>query len=158
MAPQSSSLPALWFWFPLLSLVVAAIAVFFGPLIQLFIAKAQIRASVLSANRQTWINELREQIAAFIILAMDLKAHFEFELFDRPTFLQKLSEMRLRYITVNLMLNPKEADHRRLVELLQNAIDVGRKGVEPEKMNVPGIVELSQTILKREWERVKATK
>jgi hypothetical protein len=58
-----------------LPLVVAALAVLFGPIIQLVIAKAQIRASVLSTNRQRWIDQLREQLAEFIMAVAELSAY-----------------------------------------------------------------------------------
>ena len=57
-----------------LTAVTALVAVIVGPLISLFIAKQQnatnryalrkqIEASTVSANRQTWINTLRDSIA-----------------------------------------------------------------------------------------------
>ena len=52
---------------PVLSLIVTALAVFFGPIISLKIAKQQIRTSLVASHwqviapmRQAWINNLRE--------------------------------------------------------------------------------------------------
>jgi hypothetical protein len=59
-------------WLPVLSLVIAALAVFFGPLISLRIAKRQIEASLAVTIRQTiapmrqkWIDDLRERVAEY---------------------------------------------------------------------------------------------
>lgn len=151
MSPQFFSLPVL-------SLIVAVLAVFFGPLIQLFIAKAHIRASVLSANRQRWIDQLREQVAELITLACDLKARAEFPALDGPTTLQKTFEMQLRRSTIELLLNPKEKDHQQLAKLIGEATAGITKPPDEDKTNIRAIVALSQAILKREWERVKETR
>ena len=50
----------------LLSALVALVAVIVGPIVTWRIAKRQIQASVVSANRQNWINDLREAVAGFI--------------------------------------------------------------------------------------------
>ena len=55
---------------PVLSLVVAALAVFVGPLISWLVAKHQVASSLEVANkqiiapmRQAWINSLRDLLA-----------------------------------------------------------------------------------------------
>jgi hypothetical protein len=56
--------------FPVLSLVVAGLAVFVGPIISLQIARRQVASSLQVANkqitapmRQSWINSLRDLLA-----------------------------------------------------------------------------------------------
>ena len=71
-----------------------------------------------------------------------------------------LSEAKIR-----LLINPREEDHSRLVELLHKALFAAsspkRHGETDEQAamvlrdHVGAIVELSQSILKREWERIK---
>jgi hypothetical protein len=141
-----------------LSLVVAAVAVFFGPLIQLFIAKVQIRAAILSANRQRWIDQLREQIAQFLVLASDLKTNAVFRIYDAETTFKKNLEMQLRRSTIQLLLNPNEKDHKRLVELIGSATANISTPPDKDTTDLTIIVSLSQAVLKREWERVKAAK
>ncbi len=55
---------------PVLSLIVAALAVFVGPLISWLVAKRQLASSLEVANkqiiapmRQAWINDLRDLLA-----------------------------------------------------------------------------------------------
>jgi hypothetical protein len=66
--------------------------------------------------------------------------------------------MHLCKSTIRLMLNPKEEDHRHLVKLLDDVTAGITKPIDEDKTDIPAIVALSQAILKREWERVKATK
>lgn len=142
----------------LLSLVVAALAVFFGPLIQLFIAKKQIRATVLSANRQRWIDELRQLLAEFVTLAGELNAVARVGIYDGQNTVDKTSKMQLCRMKIMLMLNPAEDDHQRLLVLLQDAARGIHQSDDEDKTNIPAVVALSQSVLKREWVRVKATK
>ncbi len=57
-------------WLPVLSLIVAALAVFVGPFVTAWVARVQMRASLRAANkqivgpmRQQWIEALRDLIA-----------------------------------------------------------------------------------------------
>jgi len=97
-------------------LIVAALAVLFGPLISLWIAKRQIASSAEVTNkqitapmRQAWINTLRDLVAE---LTGDTLHYFTaghesegYKNFQRLTFLES---------KIQLMLNPNEADHQRL--------------------------------------------
>src|ERR1700743_789666 len=49
----------------LVSAATALVASITGPLVTLYIGRAQIRASVRSANRQRWIDAFRELISQF---------------------------------------------------------------------------------------------
>ena len=57
---------------PLLISVISActalVASILGPLVTLSVAKRQFNASVLSANRQKWIETLRDMLAELISL------------------------------------------------------------------------------------------
>ncbi len=145
----------------LISAITALCAVVLGPLVSLWAAQRQSRVAVLSANRQAWINALRDLIAecmstsGLIHLAdWSNRSQAEFEAkMERLTFL--ISKIRL-------MLNPKEEDHQRLVELLSTLLKSlgGRMAGDPKDAEagskaIKELVPLSQAILKREWERVK---
>ena len=52
----------------LVSATTALVASLVGPLVTLTVARRQISASVLSANRQKWIETLREMLAELISL------------------------------------------------------------------------------------------
>ena len=49
-----------------ISAVTALLAVLLSPLVSLWSAQRQSRVTVLSANRQAWINTLRDLIAEYI--------------------------------------------------------------------------------------------
>lgn len=53
----------------IVSAVTALFAVALGPLVSMWAAQRQSRVTVLSANRQAWINTLRELIAEYISIS-----------------------------------------------------------------------------------------
>ena len=120
------------------------------------IAVKQIRANLVSANRQAWINELRECLS---------------ELQSRITFVSilqsvpetgdledvKSSMSRIAFLThkLTLLINPKEEDHAQLLSLVKEIKGIAVRGGKPPQEKMDAITSLSQKILKREWERVK---
>jgi hypothetical protein len=160
---------------PILSLIIAALAVFFGPLISWRITKRQIESSVelatlqiessaevankqiIAPMRQAWINHLRELVAELTSATLHyFKAGHDFEgykNFQRLTFLESM---------IQLMLNPNEEDHQKLewmihdmmraLEALQHGDEKGR---ETFIATHPEVIKLSRQVLKREWNRVK---
>ncbi len=139
-----------------LPLVIAALAVFFGPLIQLSIAKRQIRATVLSANRQRWIDELRQLLAEFVTLAVELNTIARTGMYSGQNTLDKTAKMQLCRTKIALMLNPAEKDHQLLLVLVGDAAKGIHQAGYEDKTDIPAFIALSQSILKREWVRVKA--
>jgi hypothetical protein len=156
---------------PILSLLVAALAVFFGPIISWLIAKRntssseknvslQTGASLRIANkqivapmRQAWINSLRDLIAELSgKCAHYWAAGFEErrdEEYERITVLEyKLA----------LFINAKEEDHKKLldkVRLMVAFLEQGKEADEKFWQAHKVVIELSQQILKKEWNRVK---
>ena len=156
---------------PLLSLVVAALAVFVGPVISWLVTKqqllsaaelsaTQVRASLDAANkqivapmRQAWINNLRDMLAE--LLANSL--HYYLLGYEDRTE-QEYQRIGLLEERVKLMLNPMEDDHIRLQKLVRKLVG----GIQPSPQTVDEFVatyekltDLSRVILKREWDRVK---
>ncbi len=124
------------------------------------IAERNVRADVISANRQNWINSLRAEIAHAL---KDLRLiRTQFDHLDGQGAQEILSDFTFRQNMIHLLVNPKEGDHQRLCDALSAALRtlVALKS-EPEetakKFDLLGeeIVGISQEILKREWERVK---
>jgi hypothetical protein len=147
-----------------LALLVAALAVFVGPFVQMWIAKRQVRATVLSANRQRWIDSLRSQIAEFLAALVTLNAVRSGALDLSPTeYSAKLEQFRLRQFTIRLMLNPSEKDHQRLDEILREGLTLVTSP-KPCLMQddlakvLDAIDSIARPVLKREWERVKLLK
>lgn len=156
---------------PTLSLIVAALAVFVGPIISWSIAKRQISAASLLARdqirssleasnkqiiapmRQAWINNLRDVLSEltssslhYYVSGFEDRAEKEYQ---RVTLLES---------KVKLMLNAKEDDHQRLEVLIRKMVaaiqyEKGKKDEFPDLHTE--VVALSRIILKREWDRVK---
>ncbi len=150
------------------SLLIALLAVFFGPIMSFFAAKLTlrsqiavaertIRSQVLSVNRQQWINTLRDTISEYVSLLWVSSAGF---LDDQNSYpeMQRVTQVKTK---LSLLLNPTEEDHKQLDQLLTKAmVQVAQESqktqVSKEFIDIHDeITRLSQRILKREWERVK---
>lgn len=140
------------------------------------IATRQI-ADNISSKRQNWIDELRKDSAEFLTVAgriQELKRPRVKQLITMTEiaedFKERLTaEMRARELgtRIKLRLNPNEAEHNRLVELISEmaviGYDLNHLYSPTEEAQVArafnaasnAVVAHLQTILKHEWERVK---
>lgn len=155
----------------IMALGIAFIAVFFGPIItyciarkqidtQITIAENRIKAEVLSGNRQEWINDLRSQLSEFISLITVLATEDIVDFLGTESFVKTHQKAVLVKSKIDLLINPKEDDHSHLASIIYKAyrgmlkpakeIDRKKLGLLKEE-----IIQLSQDVLKREWERVK---
>jgi hypothetical protein len=152
----------------LVSACTALVASIAGPFVTLVVAKRNFNATVLSANRQKWIETLRETLAELIsllITALVVKEKWKDNwhggrgaLIAEPALLDKVQRMVLVQTKIRLLLNPNEADHQRLYQVL----DTTRMRLQSEESqeteteaDIEAITKLAQAILKREWMRVK---
>ena len=70
--------------------------------------------------------------------------------------LQLTKDVRLHYAKVQLLINPKEADHQALVNKMASMIEqLSNLSLNFDEVNLE-LASLAQKILKREWERVKS--
>jgi uncharacterized membrane protein len=140
-----------------------------APMITMRMGRAQIRASVISNNRQRWIETLRDLIAAFcaqVTTAVPMRRTLLDAnggiLVTDPDILDKLQEIMKTFTMVRLMINPLEADHQELIAVLTRTMTTLRtapldEDLDPSvRQSVEDVVHISQIILKREWSRVKA--
>ena len=153
----------------LISACTALVASIAGPFVTLTVSRRQFSASVLSANRQKWIETLRDQLAeviSLIVAALIIKNRFKnhwdegrgaFE--SDPALVEKLQRLVLAQSKIRLLMNPTEPDHQRL----HQAIDVALRRLKSDathesetEADVEAITALAQAILKREWHRVKS--
>jgi hypothetical protein len=134
---------------PILSLIIAALAVLVAPAVQWRIAKRQIVAPM----RQAWINELRKKLSKllgsasyFIGRGVNLDQ-------DSPD-IRELAEIQQEII---FTLNPLEEDHHLLIERLTLMMDaaMAKRDVGQYKQLHGEITQLTFAILKREWNRVR---
>ena len=140
------------------------------------IATRQI-ADNISSKRQNWIDELRKDAAEFLTVVgriQELKRPRVTQMTAMTEiaddFKERLtSEMRAKELgtRIRLRLNPNEAEHNRLFQLIG---EMASKGYELNRQYSPAeeqqaawafneasnaVVEHLQAILKHEWERVK---
>ncbi|HKV96212.1 MAG TPA: hypothetical protein VJR90_01810 [Gammaproteobacteria bacterium] len=144
----------------ILSLIIAVLAVFIGPLVSLRIAKRQIQLSLGVANkqiiapmRQVWINNLRDLLAELL----SRSRHYYTAGFEDRTDQEYLRLTLLEY-KIKLMLNAKENDHKQLEELIRMMISSLEQGREKDQEFVDThqkLVALSRQVFKREWDVVK---
>ena len=155
----------------LVSACTALVASIAGPIVTLAVARRQFNANVLSANRQKWIETLRDMLAeliALLAMASVLKVTWKGKqdpwdkglgLFARDSaLLDKLERLVLVQSKIRLLINPLEPDHQELYR----AIDTALRRFQSEDLHeaetdadVETITRLAQAILKREWQRVK---
>ena len=123
-------------------------------------ARRQIASSLEVANkqvtapmRQAWINNLRDLLAE---LAGNSDHYFAAG-FEERTDDEYRHLTHLRY-RIELMLNPNEADHRKLethIKAVVTALGQGRQYDQEFIENHKALIELTKTILKREWNVIK---
>ena len=156
---------------PLAAVLTALAAVLVSPLISVYVVKRQtatalevalrqIRASVVSANRQCWIDQLRDQLSELITLLMFVNVGMGSKLWTQDEIVAKIERAHIIENKIKLLLNPHEEDHTRLVALLragiENVFKTDKQQVSWKPYEWQGaVISLSQEILKREWIRVK---
>jgi len=152
----------------LISASTALVASVIGPFVTLTVAKRQFNATVLSANRQKWIETLRDslaELASLLVTALFVKSKWKDKwdqgrsaLNAEPALLDKLEHIVLAQSKIRLLINPTEADHQHLYQAIDTAIKrlQSEESLDTEiRADIETITELAQSILKREWQRVK---
>lgn len=144
------------------SAVTALVAVIVGPLVSIFVAKNQINASVVSANRQTWINRLRDELATLVGIVHHLPSAHANGAVSADAAITEYGRFVEKFQVIKLLINPKETDHQELIRLIESADkkiieSINKSQANASEFEAAGqrIVAQSQIVLKREWERVK---
>ena len=160
-------------WIPA---VTALVAVIVGPIVTLYVARhqnstalavarQQIHAELVSASRQQWINALRDAVAEFLATALMVGVRRAETVQDEAVGeqSQRLARVALLRTKINLLVNPNEADHQRLTALIETATKAVLSIKAADDATASGfgdtqrqIIQVTQQVLKREWERVKS--
>lgn len=142
---------------------------------QIDIAKHQITSSNVSSKRQVWIDDLRQDIAEALALMSrieelkrpnpNLNEREHLEVFDRRMEAElRATELLMR---IKLRLNPNEQVHNDLVSAFQAVGSAspdpqpGETDEERQKLQAgfasarDDVLNITQTILKNEWNRVR---
>ena len=136
-----------------------------GPIVSIMVSSRQIRASLVSGNRERWIEALRDAIAEYVglvvVVAAVREARHEDSLLalrDTPELVQLCERMAQARNRIELMINPGKPEHGKLDELLERAHLhlVGDFGSARELGSMAeAITQAGRAVLKSEWERVK---
>ncbi|WP_324698729.1 hypothetical protein [Novosphingobium sp. RL4] len=125
-------------------------------LVQIQTAARSSRATVVSANRQRWIDAIREDVASFIAargqLAMLMNAENYLEL-GQEALRREEREGRGRVVMlrdrIDMRLNHTESDHLALIAALDNY------DFDPSRENHEVLRRAGRKIFKAEWTRLK---
>ena len=152
----------------LISACTALVASILGPWVSLAVAKRQFSASVLSANRQKWIESLRDTVAELVstfVAMMVVKKNWKgpwdrgfAAMASNPNFVLKLERATFVEWKIRLLVKPHEPGHTELLAAIQATIDELRADALDEARmqgHLERITTLTQDILKFEWQRVK---
>lgn len=145
-----------------ISAFVALVTAITAPFLSIYIAKKQIRATVISNNRQAWINALRDDIAEMLELA---SAHFYLRNGTLPPeeefkygYEQRSRLCRL-HNRIRLRLNANETPNQELLLLLGRvrtiSITKTPDGARDLERDVELAIVKAQEILRAEWLRVR---
>lgn len=106
-----------------ISAITALFAVIVAPIVTWCVTKKEINASVVSGNRQAWINRLRDEVASLTAIVNNLpSAHANQSVTTTEAIVQHGKFVQMAQ-TVKLLINPTEEDHKKLVKLIDNAGD-----------------------------------
>ena len=107
--------------------------------------KAVVHAELEIAKfRQAWINSLREQFSEFHSLAM------------LPEYDPSMDQDFYKSGTqIELHLNPRDPDYKELQKVMYSMLETSKSSVAEKYLNNPEFVDVTQRILKREWDRIK---
>lgn len=137
--------------------------------------KEKLRSEFISTSRQNWINNLRDTISEYVSAALAVSDLHEYSQGTKPHRKQlddsrnielalewgyRLHEAKSKALQLKtkiyLLANPYENEFQELFavidDLHKKAVFEAKTGLETEAKSV---VEKSQIILKKEWERVK---
>ena len=106
--------------------------------------------TIITNNRQEWINSLRSEITSFIAIVASTSPSQS----PQDMSSDDMKSLWIHSYKIELLINPKENDHEELVELIRE--EISNLQTSNESTLISEIILLSQKILKREWDRVKS--
>ena len=151
-----------------ISAATALVASITGPLVTFHVGRSQVRAAVISGNRQRWIDAFREVISEFcsqVAVAVQVREKLArdgtFHLSTEPETLRQFERLVFIATKIRLMINPLENDHRELLAAMEGLLTMLRTASPSDDVQPTAeatgrqIIGISQAILRREWLRVQ---
>ena len=106
--------------------------------------------TIITNNRQEWVNSLRDEITSFLAVVASTSPSQSIP--DIPS--DDMKKLWIHSYKIELLINPKEDDHKELVRLIRE--EISNLTTSSDSTLISEIILLSQKILKREWDRVKS--
>ena len=144
----------------------ALISAVTGPLVSYIVARRQIRASVISNNRERWTEALRDSVAEYVALLLSasmVKQNIGQNPVKAVIADHALLDIVQRIILVKnkimLMADPNESRYSQLCEVVE-ATYQALMSDDPEAFakiptNAEAITQAGREVLRAEWTRVK---
>jgi hypothetical protein len=136
-----------------------------GPLASVAVASRQARVSLVSGNRERWIEALRDSIADYVAIALSAAALQEARqeapvaaVRDDPEMWHVVEGITRARTRVLLMLNPAEAGHLELSAAIDRSYRIlvhGAARLETIAPILDALTNAGHSVLKAEWSRVK---
>ena len=144
----------------------ALIAGVAGPVVSVLVARQQIRASVISNNRERWVEALRDSVAEYVALVLSASIARQAMGQEHPlvlssdrALLQIAERIALIKNKIMLMINPNEGGHSELCEAVEVAysalISEEPQPLTKMRAETEAITRAARAVLKAEWKRVK---
>jgi hypothetical protein len=128
----------------LASLIVA-------PFVSVYVARRQVRANVVSANRQKWIDTLRDALSEFSGIHL---VAFNTRNLQDTDISTKIFSLQSKIL---LLTNSNEADHIQLNEIIRKMVNSSPNDPEVDVWKLhEEMISVAQRILKTEWIRVRS--
>jgi hypothetical protein len=132
------------------AVMVSLLTAIVAPMVAVYVARRQIRATVISANRQKWIDNLRDALAEFISVYLVAFHTRKQEDSDISTKIYNLQNKIL------LLTNPNETDHVKLYQIIQTMVNSSPNDPKVDTWQLQSeLVDVARRVLKTEWIRVK---
>jgi len=143
--------------------LIAAVA---GPIVSVIVARQQIRASVISNNRERWVETLRDSVAEYVALVLSasiarqtMGQEYSRLLGADRALLEIAERIALVKNKIMLMTNPNESGHGELCQAVEVAY-LALVAEEPQPLvtmraEAEAITRAGRAVLKAEWQRVK---
>lgn len=147
-----------------ISAITALTASIVGPLVSIYVARAQIRATTRSANRQKWIEEFRDTMARFCgQVAVATQIHETIVVQGHVSIpaeshaLRDFEQLIYTATRIRLLINPLDPEHRELstaingLLLLFTAEDKSISVQREVRDRTKSITDKGLLIIRAEW-------
>jgi len=121
-----------------------------------------LRANIVSANRQQWINELREVVSKFICEshAISVVYYRQAQTGEGIEVTDEWAEMakQLAYYSakIELMMNPSESETRQTLAIInQIRTDMQSLNFETIGNSIEALTSVMNTVFTNEWKKIK---